>query len=143
MDGNITLGSGNRTFDVTIYSIEVDPVKENGDQELAIYIRIKNTGTERIRLVSFSKLTDLNGKAYGGIGISKGGTGARTAWIYPNGTPEAPRDYVVLRSDRDLATLSKGAVLDVYFMEKPLDNVSVSMEPDYHATWTINPGTIK
>jgi hypothetical protein len=143
MDGNITLGSGNKTFKVWIDSFEIDPVKENGDQSITIYVAAKSTGTERVRLVWFSKLTDLNGKTYGGIGISHDGSGARTVWLSQYDPPEAARDYVTIRSDRDLSVLSKGAVLDVYFMEKPLDNVSVSMTPDYHVAWTIDPGTIQ
>ena len=128
----------NTTFEVWIDSFEVGKVQDNGDQELTIYVAAKNTGTKPIRMVWFCKLTDLNGKTYGGIGISHGGNGARTDWIIPN-TTEAARDYVIIRSDRDLATLAKGAVLDVYFMEKPSDDIPVSSKPDYHTSWIIDP----
>lgn len=132
----------NTTFDVWIDSFEVGKVQDNGDQELTIYVAAKNTGTGPLRMVWFCKLTDLNGKSYGGIGISHGGNGARSEWIKPNNT-EAARDYVIIRSDRDLATLAKGAVLDVYFMEKPSDDIPVSSKPDYHASWIIDPGAIR
>ena len=138
---NITLGSGNKTFNTWIDSIEVDPVQENGDQTVTIYVAAKNTGTDVMRMVWFSKLTDVNGKTYGGIKISHGGSGARTFWVAPNHT-EMARDYVTVRSDRDLAALAKGAVLDVYYMNYISDNVSVSNVPDYHTSWKINPDAI-
>jgi hypothetical protein len=143
MNEHITFGSGNKTFDASIYSLEVGPVQENGDQVISIYMAAKNTGSDRLRLVWYCKLTDLNGKTYGGIGISHAGSGARSNWLEPNGgLPELARDYVVVRSDRDLATLKNGAVLDVYFMEKLSDDIPVSDKPDYHASWIINPETI-
>jgi hypothetical protein len=132
----------NTTFEVWIDSFEIGPVQDNGDQELTIYVAAKNTGLKPIQMVWFCKLTDLNGKTYGGIGISHGGNGARTKWILPNAT-EAARDYVNIRSDRDLATLAKGAVLDVYFMEKPSDTIPVSLNPDYHTSWIIDPNAIR
>jgi hypothetical protein len=141
MDGNITLGSGNKTFIASIDSIEIDPIQENGDQSITIYLAVKNTGTDPHRLVWYCKLTDLNGKTYGGIGISHAGSGARSGKI-PPGITEAARDYVTVRSDRDLAALSRGAVLDVYFMEKTSNDIPVSDVPDYHASWKIDPGTI-
>lgn len=142
MNGHMTLGSGNKTFDVSIHSFEIDPIQENGDRSITIYVLARNTGTEPIRMVWFSKLTDLNGKTYGGIGISHGGNGARSRWIEPR-IAEAARDYVTIRSDRDLATLAKGGILDVYFMEKPYDDIPISNVPDYHASWIIDPGTIR
>ena len=129
------------TFTAALYSIEVDPVQANGDQTITIYAGITNTGNEVMREVWYSKLTDVNGKTYGGIGISHAGSGARTFWISHNNT-EMARDYVNVRSDRDLAALAKGAVLDIYFMKYPGDNETVSSVPDYHAAWTIDPGTI-
>jgi hypothetical protein len=141
MDGHMVHTTPNTTFDVSIESFELGGVQDNGDQELTIYIAAKNTGRQPLRLVWFSKLTDKNGKTYGGIGISHGGNGARSGWMAPNDT-QVSRDYVNIRSDLDLATLSKGAVLDVYFMEKFEDNVPIRMVPDYHTAWTIDPGTI-
>jgi hypothetical protein len=142
MTGNISLGSGNQTIDVALNSIEVEPVQANGDQDITIYVTAINTGTKPVQLVWYCKLTDQNGKMYGGVGISHGGNGARTKWILPN-NGDIPRDYVVVRSDRDLETLSKGAVLDVYFMNKPSDDIPVSDVPDYHVAWTVNPGIIR
>lgn len=142
MTGHAVHTARNTTFEVWIDSFELGKVQDNGDQELTIYVAAKNTGKDRIRMVWFCKLTDLNGKSYGGIGISHGGNGARTDWILSNHT-EAARDYVILRSDRDLAALQKGAVLDVYFMEKPSDDIPVSSTPDYHTSWIIDPGAIR
>lgn len=130
------------TFEVWIDSFETGSIQDNGDQEITVYIAAKNTGPAPIRMVWFCKLTDLNGKSYGGIGISHGGSGARSGWIMPNMT-EAARDYVIIRSRPDLATLSRGAVLDVYFMEKPSQDMPVSTVPDYHTRWTIDPGAIR
>jgi hypothetical protein len=132
----------NTTFEVWIDSFEVGTVQDNGEQELTIYVAAKNTGTGPLRMVWFCKLTDPNGKTYGGIGISHGGNGARSDWIKPNQT-EAARDYVIIRSDRDLAALAKGAVLDVYFMEKPSDDIPVAKTPDYHTSWIIDPNAIR
>ncbi len=141
MRSSMTHTTPNTTFEVFINEFEVGEVQENGDQEISIYIVAKNTGTEPVQLVWFSKLTDLNGKTYGGIGISKGGVGARTRWIAP-GSAEAARDFVIIRSDRDLDALKKGAVLDVYFIERLSDEYPSSLEPEYHSRWTIDAGAI-
>ena len=141
MDRHVTLGSGNKTVDVSVESFEVGPKEETGIRIVTIYVAAHNTGTRPVMMVWYSRLTDQEGKPYGGIGISHDGDGARTNWILPNGT-EAARDYVVVNSDRNLALLSKGAVLDVYFMDKPSEYANVSDVPDYHVAWTINPGTI-
>lgn len=141
MTQHVFINAKNTTFETWVDSFEIDPVQDNGDQEITIYVAAKNTGTDAIRMTWFCKLTDLNGKTYGGIGISHGGNGARSTWIQFNRT-EMARDYVVVRSDRDLEALAKGATLDVYFMEKPLDDVPVSEVPDYHVTWTIDAGAI-
>lgn len=142
MSGHMTIGSGNRTLNVSVDSFEVGTARENGDRDISVYIAATNTGTEPVRMVWFSKLTDSDARSYGGIGISHAGSGARSGWIPPNIT-EAARDYVTIHSDQDLAGLQNGAVLDVYFMEKPSDNVSISLVPDYHVSWIINPGAIR
>jgi hypothetical protein len=138
MNAEVALGTANKTFNVSIYEIEIDPPDENGKHTVNIYIGAKNTGIESIRLVWFSKLTDINGNTYGGIGVTHGGSGARTRDVYRN-TTEAARDYIVI-NDKDFATLSKGAVLDVYFMEPKKEGEPLI--PDYHVTWMINPGKI-
>ena len=141
MNAKATLTTPNTSVTLGIDEIVLEPVKEDGDQELTIRLVANNTGQKPVMLVWFCKLTDTNGKTYGGIGISHAGSGARTYWIQP-GANEAPRDYVNIRSDLDIATLSKGAVLDAYVFEKVTDTPLVSMEPDYHARWTIGPGVI-
>jgi hypothetical protein len=142
MDAHATHTTSNTTFEVWIDSFEIGGIDEYGNQELTIYVAAKNTGTVPIQMVWFSKLTDSNGKTYGGIGISKGGVGARTTWIQPNMT-EMARDFVIIRSDRDLATLKNGAMLDVYFIERPTDEYPSSLVPDYHTRWTIDAGAIR
>jgi hypothetical protein len=142
MNGHDIHKTPNTTFEVWVDSFEPGSPDGNGVRPLTIYVAAKNTGTGPLRMVWFSKLTDINGNTYGGIGISHGGNGARTDWIKPNNT-EAARDYINIYSAEDLATLSKGAILDVYFMEKPSDTVPVSMIPDYHTSWIIDPGTIR
>jgi hypothetical protein len=141
MDGHMVHTTSNTSFEVWVDSFETGEVQANGDQELTIYVAAKNIGEKPVQLVWFCKLTDLNGKTYGGIGLSHGGSGARSGWIGSNMT-EMARDYVNIRSDRDLSTLSKGAVLDVYFMEKLSDDIPVTLVPEYHTSWIINPGTI-
>lgn len=140
MDGVVTLGTGNNTMVVSLDSIEVDPSTEYGNKTITIYVLAKNNGTTSRQFVWFSKLTNVYGNSFGGIGVSHKGSGARTGKILPGGS-EAARDYVVLYSDDSFATLSKGAVLDVYFMEKRSDEIS--MVPDYHVAWQINPGVIR
>jgi hypothetical protein len=83
----------------------------------------------------------MYGNSFGGIGISHQGNGARSGKILPGTGGEAARDYIVIHSDESFTTLSKGAVLDVYFMEKISDENS--MVPDYHVAWTVNPGVIR
>ena len=140
MNAVVELGAAEKTFNVSIYSIEIDPPDESGKHTINIYIGAKNTGTQPHNLTWFSKLTDINGKTYGGIGVSHAGTGARTRDI-PLNVTEAARDYIVINSDKDFATLSNGALLDVYFLEyRPEGSPLI---PDYHVTWGISPGIIK
>jgi len=140
MNAVVALGTVEKTFNASIYSIEIDPPDESGKQIVNIYIGATNTWTQPHNLTWFSKLTDINGKTYGGIGVSHAGTGARTRGIPPNMT-EAARDYIVINSNKDIATLSQGAVLDVYFMEPKKEGEPLI--PDYHVTWGIIPGIIK
>ncbi len=139
MNAEVALGTGNKTFNVSIYEMEIDPPDDAGKHTVNIYVGAKNTGTQPHNLTWFSKLTDINGNTYGGIGASHGGTGARTRGIPPNFT-EAARDYIVINSDKDFATLSRGAVLDVYFMVPKAEGEPLI--PDYHVTWMIDPGKI-
>jgi hypothetical protein len=141
MDRHVTLGTGNTSVDVSIDSFEVTPVAANGTGIVTVYVAAHNNATLPVMLVWFSKLTDSAGKTYGGIGISHDGNGARTYWIPYNRT-EAARDFVTVHSDQDLAALKKGAVLDVYFFNKPSDDAPIASVPDYHVKWEINPGTI-
>lgn len=140
MDAEVALGTANKTFNVSIYEMEIEPRDESGKHTINIYIGAKNTGSHPIELVWFSKLTDINGNTYGGIKVSHAGTGARTRGIIPNLT-EAARDYIVINSDKDFATLSQGAILDVYFMEPKKEGEP--LVPDYHVTWGLDPGTIR
>jgi len=139
-DGKVTLGNGNNTMEVSLDTIEVDPSTDSGNKTITIYVLARNTGTTPRQFVWFSKLTNTYGNSFGGIGISHRGSGARSAKI-PPGKGEIPRDYIEIRSAESFATLSKGAVLDVYFMEKTSDEIS--MVPDYHVAWTVNPGVIR
>jgi hypothetical protein len=140
MNGTATLGSGNNTMDVYLYNIEVDPQTDNSTHTITINVLAGNNGTTPRQFIWFSKLTNTNGNSFGGIGISHKGSGARSGMIPPN-AGEIPRDYIEIRSDESFATLSKGALLDVYFMERT--NNETCMVPDYHVTWTINPGVIR
>jgi hypothetical protein len=142
MSGNVTLGSGNKTVNVFLHSIELDAKADNeSGRTLTIYVAAKNTGTEPVKLVWYSKLTDLNGNTYGGINVSHYGKGARTD-VLPPGKTEAARDFIDQLTNQDLGVLSKGAVLDVYFFEKSLSNGTISQKPDYHAAWIIDPGAV-
>ena len=140
MNGSTVLGTGSHTTLVSLNSFEVTPPGPDGNQTITIYVAAKNTGNDSVRYIWFSKITDINGKTYGGIGVSHGGHGARTAAIQPNNT-EAARDYVMTDSAQDLATINKGALLDVYFMEQK-DNVTQAQVPDYHVTWKLDPDSI-
>jgi hypothetical protein len=140
MNAAVVLGTGEKQFTASVDSFEIDPQSEPGKQTITVYVAVKNTGTVPVQLVWFSRLTDVSGRIYGGIGISHGGNGARSGLIYPNMT-EAARDYVVV-PEADFAQLSRGAILDVYFMEKKSDTDSISLVPDYHIRWAIDPGVL-
>jgi hypothetical protein len=140
MNASVSLGNATHRVSVSVDSFELNP-QSDGKTTVTIYVAANNTGNDPIKFVWFSKLTDLKGNSYGGIGFSHGGNGARPNWIQPNNS-EAARDYVVVDSNQELAALGKGAVLDVYFMEQRV-NVTPTMIPDYHVTWVIDPGTIK
>jgi len=140
MNASVKLGTGETPFTASVDSFEIDTPTEPGKQTITIYIAVKNTGTVPVQLVWFSRLTDINGDTYGGIGISHGGNGARSGLIAPN-TTEAARDYIVV-PEAGFAQLSKGAILDVYFMVKKSDSEPVSLVPDYHPRWAIDSGVI-
>jgi hypothetical protein len=140
MDAQVVLGTGGKQFTASVDSFEIDSPSEPGKQTITIYVAVKNTGTVPVQLVWFSRLTDVSGKIYGGIGISHGGNGARSGLIYPNIT-EAARDYVIV-PEEDFAQLSRGAIMDVYFMEKKSDTDRISLVPDYHIRWAIDPAVI-
>jgi hypothetical protein len=141
MNGTATLGSGNKTMEVSLYNIEVVPPSDNSTtRTITINVLAGNNGTTLRQFVWFSKLTNMNGNSFGGIGISHSGSGARSGKI-PPGMAEIPRDYIEIRSAESLATLSNGALLDVYFMERT--NNETSMVPDYHVAWAVDPGVIK
>lgn len=139
MNGTMILGNATHQITASIDSFEVNP-QPDGKQTLTIYVAARNTGKDPIKFVWFSKLTDLYGNTYGGIGLSHGGNGARSAWIMPNFS-ELARDYVTVDNSNALADLNKGAILDVWFMEQKM-NVTPTLIPDYHVTWVINPGSI-
>jgi hypothetical protein len=140
MNGNVTLGSGNNTMEVYLYNVEVDPSTDDGTHTITINVLARNNGTTPHKFVWFSKLTNMYGNSFGGIGISHRGSGARSGEIAP-GYGEIARDYIEIHSDESFATLSKGALLDVYFMERT--NNETSMVPDYHVAWAVNPGVIR
>lgn len=142
MSGHATVTTRNGSFEAWIDSFELGQVEADGNQELTIYIAVRNKGTQALRMTWFCKLTDAKGKSYGGIGVSHGGNGARSGWIPPN-VYEAARDFVNIQSDRDVEALTKGGTLDVYFMENPSDDVPISTVPDYHLRWTVDPGAIR
>ncbi len=140
INGTTTLGTGNNSMEVSLASIESDPPTDVNNRTINIYVLAMNNGTTPRQFVWFCKLTNIYGNSFGGIGISHMGNGARSGNILP-GHGDAARDYIIIHSDESFATLSKGAVLDVYFMEKTSDEIS--MVPDYHVAWTIDPGMIK
>jgi len=140
MNATAMPGTGENPFSASVDSFEIDAPTEPGKQTITIYVAVKNTGSKILQLVWFSRLTDANGNTYGGIGISHGGNGARSGLIYPNMT-EAARDYIVV-PEAGFEQLSRGAILDVYFMVKRSDNETVSLVPDYHTRWAIDPGVI-
>jgi hypothetical protein len=148
MDASVRLGNDTHSITVSICNVSscegtpgfsIDPLTSSGKQTLSVYVNARNTGKDLIRYTWFSKLTDLNGNSYGGIGLSHGGYGARMFWRSPGQSEEA-RDYVDV-SNQSLAELSQGAILDVYFMEYK-QNQTLSLIPDYHVTWVVNPGVI-
>ena len=131
----VTLGTSTSPFTASLDSFHVSTTADNSTQ-ISIYVATKNTGKQPVKLVWFSKLTDKNGNAYGGIGVSHGGQGAKTAMILPNAT-ETARDFVIVRSPQQLAALSEGSTLDVYFMEQA-GNTAVPFTPDFHVAWALN-----
>jgi len=125
--------SGNYSLTAAIDHIEVDS-KESGKQ-VNIYLRLKNTGNESIRLVWYSKLTDKNGLSYGGVGVSHGGSGAATFIFDPDSTGTM-RDYVTIDSKDYAALKTGGATLDIVYADQknPLEPIS-----GLNSTWTLEP----
>jgi hypothetical protein len=125
--------SGNYSLTTAIDHIEVDS-KESGKQ-VNIYLRLKNTGNESIRLVWYSRLTDKNGLSYGGVGVSHGGSGAATFIFNPDSTGTM-RDYVDIPAKDYAALKSGGAVLEIAYADQknPLEPIS-----GLNSTWTLEP----
>jgi len=129
--------SGNYSFTSYIDHFEVDS-KDSGKYIVNIYLRVTNTGDEANRMVLYSTLTDKNGLSHGGVGVSHGGSGARTFVFYPNSTGTM-RDYVTIESEKDYAALKQGgAILDVVYA-----NQTAPLEPIANLTsrWTLPPST--
>jgi len=127
--------SGNYSLLTSIDHIDVDS-KDSGQHTVNIYLSVKNNGTESQRLVWYSKLTGKNGLSYGGVGVSHGGSGARTFILAP-GESNTARDYVTVDSDQEYAALKTGgATLDVEYADQasPLDPI-----PNLHSTWVLEP----
>ncbi len=87
MSGSISLGNATHQITASIDSFEVTSNAEPGTHTVTIYVNAKNTGIDPIMYTWFSKLTDLNGNAYGGNGVSHSGNGARS----PDDLPEHVR----------------------------------------------------
>jgi len=127
--------NGNYSLTSSIDHIDVDS-KGSGTYIVNVYLLVANAGTEPIRIVWYSKLTDKNGLSHGGVGISHNGAGARTFVVYPN-TSGTARDYVTVDSEQAYAALKNGgATLDVDYadQESPLEPI-----PNLHSTWTLEP----
>jgi len=130
--------NGDYSFDASIYNIDVD-TKGTDNHLIDIYINVKNTGTQPVKLIWFSKLTDRTGKTYGGINVSHAGKGAVSGQIF-SGASETARDYIRIDSDRDLTELANGATLDVTFIEQQPAN---GQERTFQTSWQIDPGFFK
>ena len=127
--------SGNYSLITSIDHIDVDS-KDSGRHTVNIYLTVRNNGTESQRLVWYSKLTGKNGLSYGGVGVSHGGSGARTFVLYP-GDSNTARDYVTVDSEQEYAALKNGgATLDVEYADQasPLEPI-----PNLHSTWILEP----
>jgi hypothetical protein len=122
----------------SVSQIQVDS-KGPDNHVIDIYITVTNTGTQSIRPVWYSKITDMSGKSHGGIGVSHGGSGATGNMLAP-GYSHTARDYVLIDSDKDYSELAKGATLEVLVTGSP----SMDKLPVYFRTaWNIPPGFFK
>ena len=135
MNEPVSLAGGNYSFNASISEISVD-LPETGGHVINVYITVQNTGATPVRLNWFSKLSDKDGTANGGVNVSHGGSGAHSSFLSP-GLSETARDYVVVKSDKDYAALSRGATLDVaFFGQQDVNETPVT----FPASWTIEPG---
>jgi hypothetical protein len=135
----VVMNSGNYSLTSAIDHIEVSP-RDPGSYLVDIYLKVTNTGSQPVRLVWYSKLTDRNGQSYGGVGVSHAGSGARTFILYPNLSNTA-RDYVTVGSDTAMAALREGgATLDVEYANQtsPLEPIA-----GLRSTWTLPAGSFR
>ncbi|WAC04579.1 MAG: hypothetical protein OS112_08955 [Methanoregula sp.] len=138
MNEPAVLQDGTYKITAMIDHIEADSSKP-GKKIVDVYIRATNSGTQPVQLVWYSKITDQAGVSHGGIGVSHGGSGAHAPPLDP-GSSAIARDYVVVESDADFTSLSKGGTLDVSFIVQPAEGGS---PVNFHTSWVIDPNRIR
>jgi hypothetical protein len=138
MNEPAVLQNGSYTVTTLIDHIDVDSSKP-GKKIIDIYIKAINSGTQPIQLVWYSRITDPDGVAHGGIRVSHGGSGAAAPLLDP-GASATVRDYVVIESDADFAALARGGILDVSFIGQQTESGSTV---NFHTSWVIDPNRIR
>jgi hypothetical protein len=133
----VKVNNGSYVFDASITSIEAS--MQDDIHIVDVNIAVNNTGRESFQLVWFSRLTDRNGKEYGGIGVSHNGSGARGVKLHP-GLSNLARDYVTVLSPKGFSELSKGATLNVVFFNQTPYGYGDKVA---NASWSIPGGVIR
>jgi len=133
------LANGSWSITATVSQMDTSSSKP-GRNILDIYIRATNTGSKPVLLTWYSKITTTDGKTYGGIGVSHGGSGAQTPPL-TSGSSATVRDYIVVVSDEDFASLAKGGMLDVAFIAQ--ESESTPPVAFFTASWAVDPGRIR
>jgi hypothetical protein len=128
------LTNGTYAVNASIEQISVDK-SDSGAHTVDIYVNAKNAGKDPVTLHWYSRITGADGVSFGGVGVSHDGSGAETGSL-GNGESETARDYVVIDSDKEYATLSQGAVLEVFITTEPKGAAS---PVSFTAVWSLNP----
>lgn len=130
----LALKNGTSAVNASIEEISVDK-SDSGAHTINIYINARNAGKDPVQLRWYSRITGADGKSFGGVGVSHGGSGAESVPL-GNGESNTVRDYVVIDSDKEYAALSQGAVLEVFMTTEPLKSEN---PVSFTATWSLSP----
>jgi hypothetical protein len=119
------------SFLISIDQLKFAPNNPNSHM-LTIFMTVKNTGTQGLKLMCCSQITD-----YAEVN-NPGACVAGTNLLYP-GDSQSIKDIIVITSDKQYNALSKKSELTIHCMGQQ----SGGQEINDKASWNVNPGDLQ